>query len=60
MRWEPAIVMETRNGRVVQRLKELDGAQHDLKRARSGRPCSPGFLYDELIGSTERSSGDVD
>ncbi len=58
--WQRAILLETRDGQVVQRLEELDEAQHDLKRARSGRPYSPGFLYNELIGSAERSSGYVD
>ncbi len=54
--------MEIRNGRVVQRLEglELDKAQHDLKPARQGLAYSPGFRYDELIGSVERSSGHID
>lgn len=54
-----AIVLNTLNTRVVQRLKELDKAQHDLKPALAGRPRSSGYLYDEMIGSAERSSGYV-
>lgn len=60
--WQRAILLETRDGQVVQQLEglELDKSQHDLKPARPGLPYSPGILYKELIGSAERSSGDVD
>ena len=58
--WRRAILLETLDGQVVQRLEELDKSQHDLKPARPGLPYSPGILYKELIGSAERSSGDVD
>ena len=55
--WQRAVVLKTLDGRVVQRLKELDKAQHDLKHALAGRPCSPGYLYDKMIRSAERSNG---
>ena len=54
--WQRAIVLKTRTGQVVQPLEELDKAQHALKPARAGPPCSPRFLYHEMIGSAERSS----
>jgi hypothetical protein len=60
MPWQRAIVLKTRNGRMVQRLEELDKAHHDLKPARAGLPYLPGFLYNELIESAERSSVYVD
>ncbi len=55
-----AIDLETRTGQVVQPLEEPHKAQHDLKPARVGLPYSPVFLYNELIGSAERSSGYVE
>lgn len=53
--WQRAIVLETRDGQVVQRLEnlELEGAQHDLKPARAGQPYARGFLYDQLIVRAE-------
>lgn len=53
--WQKAIVLETRDGRVLQRLAELElgDDQHDLKPEDAGQQYPQGYLHGQLIGRAE-------